>query len=200
MPKAEPKGLTPTSPKTPGSPPESVLKPALRLLSARARSIRELRDRLYKKSLDPRDISFCLQWLEERGFLNDEEFAGALVRDRLRFSPRSPFLLRRELKEKGVEAGLAERVVERVCADEGFSTSDLAQKAAEGWVRKQGPTIQADLIRERFSPERERARRRLYGFLARRGFAGDAARWGLEVGEEKARALAEEKEARQKGD
>jgi regulatory protein len=183
-----------------GHPPESVLKPALRLLSARARSVRELRDRLHKKSLNPRDISFCLQWLEERGFLNDEDFAGALVRDRLRFSPRSPFLLKRELREKGVEAELAERVVERVCTEEGFSTNDLAQIAAEDWVRKQGPTIQGNLILDRFSPDRERARRRLYGFLARRGFAGDAARWGIEAGEHKARTLAEDKEARNTGE
>ena len=200
MPKAEQKGPPPTSSETSGPPPESVLKPALRLLSARARSVRELRDRLHKKSLDPQDISYCLQWLEARGFLNDEDFAGALVRDRLRFSPRSPFILKRELKEKGVEAGLAERVVERVCAEEGYSTNDLAQIAAEDWVRKQGSTIQGNLIQDRFSPEREKARRRLYGFLARRGFAGDAARWGIEVGEEKARVMAEEKEARKEGD
>lgn len=200
MPKADRIGFPQASPDPSGSPSESVLKPALRLLSARARSVRELRDRLHKKSLNPQDISHCLRWLEERGLLNDEEFAGALVRDRLRFSPRSPFLLKRELKEKGVASELAETVVERVCREEGFSSSDLAQIAAEGWVRKQGPAIQANLIQDHFSPEREKARRRLYGFLARRGFAGDAARWGIEAGENKARALAEDREARDSGE
>lgn len=200
MPKAERKGSPQASPDPSSPPPERVLKPALRLLSARARSVRELRDRLKKKSLDPLDISHCLKWLEDRGFLNDEEFAGALVRDRIRFSPRSPFLLKRELQEKGVAPGLAETVVERVCGEEGYSAADLAQIAAEGWVRKQGPAIRTDLIREHFSPEREKARRRLYGFLARRGFAGDAARRGIEAGENKAQTLVEEREARNSGD
>ena len=37
----------------------------------------------------------------ERGYLDDAAFARAWIRDRIRFSPRSPFLLRRELAEKG---------------------------------------------------------------------------------------------------
>lgn len=203
MPKADRRGApqsSPVPPDTSGPPPESVLKPALQLLSARARSVWELRDRLQRKSLNPTDISNCLEWLEERGFLNDGEFSGALVRDRLRFSPRSSFLLKRELREKGVAPGLAERVVEEVCTQEGLSDSDLARTAAEDWVRKQGPAIQRDLTRDRFSPEREKARRRLYGFLARRGFAGDAARWGMDAGEAKAQTLSEEKGARKSGD
>ncbi len=202
MPKADGRGVlqpSPDSPDTSGPPPESVLKPALRLLSARARSVLELRDRLLRKSLNPREISHCLQWLEERNLLNDEEFSGALVRDRIRFSPRSPFLLQRELVEKGVARTLAERVVEEVCDKEGLSAADLAQIAAEDWVRKQGPATRANLTEDRFSPEREKARRRLYGFLARRGFAGDAARWGMDAGEAKAREMAGDKEARKSG-
>jgi regulatory protein len=174
---------------TPRTPPDEVLKPALRLLSSRARSVRELRNRLLKKGMSPGDVEYALRWLEERDLLDDGAFAGFLVRDRLRFSPRSPLLLQRELRRKGVDPSLAERVVESVLLEEDVSVQDLAVKAARAWVRKQSPSTRRDLLMDRFSPEREKARRRLYGFLSRRGFAGDPARNGMEAAEEEARRL-----------
>lgn len=168
-------------------PPEAVLKPALRLLSARARSIRELRDRLLKKGLDPADVSYCIRWLEDRELLDDRAFARSFLRDRLRFSPRSPFLLQRELRDKGVASALAGEAVEAVLREEETSALDLAVRAAKSWVRKQSPATKAELVGHRFSPGREKARRRLYGFLARRGFVGATAQHGLEAGEEEAR-------------
>lgn len=173
----------------PSTPSGEVLNPALRLLSGRARSIKEMRDRLLKKGLDQGDVTVCIQWLEARGYLNDEVFAQALTRDRIRFSPRSPFLLIRELKERGVAPSLAERVVEGVLSEEETSALDLATRAGESWVRKQGPSVRGHLLSEMFSPQQQKARRRLYGFLARRGFAGEAAREGLEAGKEEARRL-----------
>jgi regulatory protein len=125
--------------------------------------------------------------LKERSYLDDEEFSSALTRDRLRLSPRSPFLLRKELTKRGVAGRVAERVVEAVMDEEVVSPADLAVSAAESWVRKQSPSVGRDLVGLRFSPEREKARRRLFGFLARRGFVGEEARMGLEAGEAEAR-------------
>jgi regulatory protein len=170
-------------------PPEALLDAALRLLGARARSVRELRDRLLKKKFGSSEVSHCIRWLLDRSLLNDEAFARALTRDRLRFSPRSPFLLKREATLRGVDPFLAGEVVDAVLEEEGVSAEDLSALAAEGWVRKQGSVTRRELLASRFDPKGERARRRLYGFLARRGFAGDVARRGLEAGEEKAREL-----------
>ena len=179
-----------TSPHTEaGSPDQAVLDAALRLLSVRARSVGELRDRLLKKDLEPGEVGRCIQWLKARGYLDDRQFAAALTRDRLRFSPRSPFLVQRELREKKVGSSVAETVVREVMDEEGLTPADLAKTAADGWVRKQSTRVRSELIGERFSPEREKARRRLYGFLARRGFIGEAAQAGLEAGEEKARDM-----------
>lgn len=170
-------------------PPEAILKPALRLLSARARSVTELRDRLLKKGFNSSDVSYCIRWLADRGLLSDDAFARSLTRDRIRFSPRSPFLLKRELTTKGVALSLAGEVVDSVLQEEGIPAGGLSARAAESWVRKQSASTRTDLLGDRFSPERERARRRLYGFLARRGFVGDDARRGLEAGEKEARKL-----------
>lgn len=174
-----------------------LLDAALRLLSARARSVEELRGRLRKKGFEPKAVSDCLQWLLERSLLNDESFSRALIRDRIRFSPRSPMLMVRELKEKGVAVSLAEATVEGVLQEDGISLGDLSARAARDWARKQSSSTRRGLLGERFKPEREKARRRLYGFLARRGFVGDTARSGLDAGEEAARAM--EDEARSAG-
>lgn len=173
----------------PPTPREHVLQPALRLLSNRARSVRDLRDRLLKKDHDPTEVEECLRWLEDRGLLDDEAFSRSLILERIRFSPRSPFLLQRDLTDKGVPPGLAERMVETVLDEEALSGGDLSSRAAEAWARKQSGKTRRDLLRKRFTPEREKARRRLYGFLLRRGFVGDSARRGMEAGVEQARKL-----------
>jgi len=164
-----------------------VREAALRFLSVRARSTRELEGRLREKGFDSKLVSDSIQWLRDRRYLDDEEFAAAFIRDRLRFSPRSPFLLKRELGEKGVSESLAHAVLDRILEEDGWTVGTLAARAAEGWVRKQGPEGRRGLLAPRFTRERERARRRLYGFLARRGFVGEALGLGMEAGERVAR-------------
>jgi regulatory protein len=173
----------------PDPPREELLDAALRLLSARARSIRELRGRLAKKGFGGRDLSNCILWLEARGYLDDAAFARAFIRDRLRFSPRSRALLHRELRQKGVSSGVADEALTATLEEEGLQEEDLARDAARRWVGKQSPSTRKQLLGKRFSPPRERQRKRLYGYLARRGFLGDSARIGMEEGEKEARAL-----------
>jgi hypothetical protein len=90
---------------------------------------------------------------------------------------------------KGVQPKVAAEVVEHVLVEEGVSPADLSIKAAAGWIQKQSSRTRTELLGDRFSPEREKIRRRLYGFLSRRGFRGDAVRRGMEAGEEKAREI-----------
>jgi regulatory protein len=185
-------GQGPSGPNTrpeSSTPPETALEPALRLLSRRSRTVKELRDRLEKKGVSSGDITACIRWLAERSLLDDEAFARALTRDRIRFSPRSPFLIRQELGRKGVAASLSTRAIEQVLEEEGLEAADLAIQAAWGWVLRQSSKTRSHLLGKRFTKEREKARRRLYGFLSRRGFGGDEARRGMEAGEEKAREL-----------
>jgi len=151
--------------------------------------VEELRRRLLAKGFEARDVSYCLAWLEERNLLDDIAFAQALTRDRLRFSPRSPSMLRRELALKGIDPSVAGRAVEAVLEEEGASERNLAARAAEAWIRKQSPETLRDLLAPPFTPRRERARRRFHGFLTRRGFRGEAARAGMESGIVEARKI-----------
>lgn len=151
-----------------------VREAALNLLSHRARTRAELRKRLVGKDFRPARVDACLDRLEARGLLDDEAVASAFVRDRIRFRPRGKARLSEELRAKGVEEGVARAVVDQVLSQEDLSEDALAQRVLEGWLKRQGPAVHAALAQSGRSPEREKARNRLYGYLARRGFRGPA--------------------------
>ncbi len=151
-----------------------VRESALHLLSYRARTRRELRTRLRQKGFPVTRIRSCLDDLEGKGLLDDGAVAAAFVRDRLRHRPRGRARLVSELRAKGVEADLAGDTIDQVFEDEDVSDSGLAREAAESWMSRQGAKMVRALRAAERSPERDRARRRLYGYLARRGFRGEA--------------------------
>jgi regulatory protein len=170
-------------------PSEKLLDAALRLLSARQRGAEELRSRLRKKGFGAGEVADCLRWLQERGLIDDRAYSRAFVRDRLNFSPRSPYLLKRELRLKGIADPVASDAVAAVLEEEGVSEVVLAEATARTWVRKQGTRALAVFTEERFSEERERERRRFFGFMSRRGFRAQMATTGLEAGIDEARKL-----------
>ena len=173
---------------TPVEPPsEALLNAALHLLAARSRGVEELRGRLRRKGFEAQEVSNCLSWLQERDLLDDAAFSRALVRDRLNFSPRGASLLKQELARKGISPSVAEEAVDSVFLEEGASEAGLAELAARKWVRKQGPRLLTLLLEDRFSKDREKARRRLYAYLARRGFRGEDTRTGMDAGFDEAR-------------
>ena len=150
---------------------------ALSLLSHRARSRVELRRRLLRKEHPPGMVEQVLAWLDERGYVDDRAFAESFVRDRLRLRPRGRIGLLQELRKKGVDDGTAEAAVAAVMAAEEVDEGALARDAADDWARKNRSTLR----KARHSREdRQRARRRLYGHLARRGFAPDAVRAAID--------------------
>lgn len=154
---------------------------ALRLLDTRPRSRRELAGRLRRKDFPPAVVSACLDEMEHAGWLDDAAFARSLVRDRLRLRPRGPGRMAQELRARGVADEVASAAVAEVFAEEEVVVPELAADVARGWVRRQGPAIRAALGAGGFTPEAQRARRRLHGYLARRGFTGALARTVLEV-------------------
>lgn len=160
---------------------------ALNLISYRARTRAELKRRLRQKGFRPARIDPCLDRLEEKGFLDDGAVAEAFVRDRLRHRPRGRAALTSELRAKGVEGGLAERSIERVFDETDVDDVGLAREVARKWVARQSAATLQALVGEGPSPERDRARRRLTGYLSRRGFRGEALGAGIEAAREGAR-------------
>lgn len=157
---------------------------AMNLISYRARTRAELQRRLRQKGFRPARIDLCLDRLTEKGFIDDEAVAGAFIRDRLRHRPRGKARLAAELRAKGVDGDLAKHTIDRVFEAEETSDITLAREVAEKWVARQNAAVLQALASDGNSTERIRALRRLNGYLARRGFRGDA------LGEATRRAVA----------
>jgi len=139
---------------------------ALRLLHYRERSIKELSDRLSEKHYSPKTIAAVIKRLEELDLLDDKKFARLWTRSRIRFKPRSAWLIGRELREKGIE----EEVIQQVIEEE--FTAEQEMGAAMSLAEKQ--------VRRYRGEESEKARRKLFAYLARRGFSSDMIRECIE--------------------
>jgi regulatory protein len=135
----------------------------LNLLSFRARTATELQRRLREKGYPDEVAEETVAELEKRGLVNDASFAESFVRDRVRLRPRGKRRLVQELRAKGVDADTAREVIGEVMEEEDVSELELAREAASKWSPRRGE-------------EPLRARRRLYGYLARRGFGGEVVR------------------------
>jgi len=136
---------------------------ALSLLSYRARTSVELKRRLKRKGFDDEVAASTVECLDRLGVVDDAAFAESFVRDRVRLRPHGVSRLGQELRAKGVDEDTARAAIEEVMEREGATELDLARAAAARWKHRAGE-------------DPSRARSRLHGFLARRGFGGEAVR------------------------
>jgi len=129
------------------------LDAAVRYLGYRPRSESELRQRLQRRGFSGGVVEAVLARLREQGLVDDEAFARFWKENRDAFSPRSQWLTRLELRRKGVGDEVLEPVVGTI------DDSDNAYRAA--------------LSKARHLPlaDYQVFRRRLGGYLRRRGFS-----------------------------
>ena len=135
---------------------------ALRLLSYRQRSERELRDRLVRKGFGRAAVEETLERLRNLGYVDDGAFARFWAETRQTARPRSQRLLASELRRRGV----AQEIADEATAD--ISDDDAAYRAASRRLR-----ALRDLEYPRF-------RERLGRFLSSRGFSYDVSRRTIE--------------------
>lgn len=137
---------------------ERLVNAAIRFVSFRPRSEKELRDFLTKK-LDKWKVSGSvlldkvIARMADLGYMDDAKFAEWWVEQRTDFKPKGNQLIKFELRAKGV----ADAVIASVLASRGAESLVEAAKHALG--RKQFKTPQ-----------------QFYNFLARRGFDSDTIR------------------------
>jgi regulatory protein len=143
---------------------------AFNLISYSARTRAELKRRLRQKGFRPARIDVCLDRLEEMGFVDDKAVAAAFVRDRLLHRPRGKAALSSEL-----------RTIDQVFETQETSDTDLAREMATKWIARQNAGALEALASDSGSPAKAKARRRLMGYLSRRGFRGEAMGEGMTV-------------------
>ena len=136
---------------------------ALDLLAFRARSARELHRRLVQKGVTTERADRVIAKLREVGLVDDADFARQLARSKVS-GGASKRRLHQELFKRGVARDVADEAVEEVLEDENVDEVAVAERVA----RKRLPSL-AKLD----APTR---RRRLYGFLARRGHDSETIR------------------------
>jgi regulatory protein len=124
---------------------------ALRLLAARSRSAAEIRRRLRRDGAPA------------------AAHARAVTRSRVRSRPASSRRIEQELRRQGVAADVAAEAISEVFADEAIDEAAVAEAVA----RKR-----AALLGDLPGPAQ---RRRLYGYLARRGYSPDIVRAAVEA-------------------
>lgn len=126
----------------------------LRLFRYRPRTRFEAEARLRKRDYSSRTVTETLVWAERIGLIDDEAFARLWIADRLANRPRGIFLLRRELRQKGVSSELIERALEQAQVDEEALAHRLAAeqlgRLSEGSWKEREPKTLAFLSRRGF--------------------------------------------------
>ena len=131
---------------------------ALKLLGYRARSRKELAERLRRKGFSSRQADEAIEQLQDTGLINDEDLASQLLRYSIEY---------KSFGKNGIRTFLAKRGLGRELIDKTLSnhTLEIEEKTAVEFVERKMRTLKnysEDIVRQK-----------LWGMLLRRGFSGD---------------------------
>jgi regulatory protein len=148
---------------TDSNPPRrSTYARALDMLEARARAVTELRRLLIKKGEPPEEVDAAIERLRVAGVLDDANFARQLTRSKALGGGHSRRRIQLELAKRGVARDVSDEAIEEVFEEEGIDEAAAIERVARKKLRLLGGL---DLATQK---------RRLFGFLARRGYDSDA--------------------------
>lgn len=142
-------------------PRRSTYERALDMLEARARATTELRRLLLKKGEPEADVDAAIERLKGSGLLDDANFARQFTRSKALGAGLSRRRVHQELSKRGVNRELSSDAIETVFVEEGVDEAATIERMARKKLRM---LSKLDL---------DTQRRRLYGFLARRGYDSD---------------------------
>lgn len=134
---------------------------ALRMLGFRARASAELARSLVRKGELKEHVDRAVARLQEQGLLDDAAFAQSFTRARVLGARQSKRRVQQDLARKGVARAVTDAAIATVFEEEGVDQRAVVEEAARRKLRsllKLDPAVR---------------RRRLYAFLARRGYDGD---------------------------
>ena len=142
---------------------------ALDLLTIRSRSVVELRRKLIQKGEPAEAVDAAIERLKAQKFLDDENFARQFARSKALGAGASRRRIAMELGRKGVDRETADAAIDDLAESEGI---DLAASIHKVAGKKWKSLSRLD---------EQTASRRLYGFLARRGFNPDEIRVAMQA-------------------
>jgi len=137
---------------------------ALDLLSARPYTVRQMRRKLIQKEVPADEADAVIERLLGAGLLDDERYALAYARSKLVGQGSSARRISQDLTRKGVSAEVSKQAIEQVVVDEEVDTHAVIERVARKKLASMGDLEPVVL------------RRRLFAFLARRGYELDEIR------------------------
>jgi regulatory protein len=145
----------------PDAPKRSTYERALDMLEARARGSDELRRRLLIKGEPASDVDAAIARLLESGLLDDANYARQMTRSKALGGGQSRRRIQQDLSRRGVDRDVAAAAIAQVFEEEGVDDATTIERVA----RKKFKSLSG-----LDSPTQKR---RLYSFLARRGYDGE---------------------------
>lgn len=139
---------------------EGFYNKALKFLSYRPRSEKEIKDNLKKKKASDSTIELIIKKLREQKFLNDSEFTRWWIEQRTIVKPTGLRVIKLELKQKGIDGELVNELIK----NSEFRIKNELDMARDLVQRK---------INRYKNLDRQKIYQRLGGFLSRRGFDYD---------------------------
>lgn len=150
-------------------PKRSTYDRALDMLEARSRGVAELRRLLLRKGEPEADVDAAIERLRASGLLDDANFARQLTRSKALGAGHSRRRIQQELTKRGVAREISDEAIAEVFeheeVDEEASIERVARKKLRMLTKADAPT----------------RRRRLYAFLARRGYDADDIQRAMKV-------------------
>lgn len=137
---------------------------ALDLLSARPYTVRQLRRKLIQKEVPVEETDAVLERLIGAGLLDDTKYALAYARSKLVGQGASVRRIGQDLARKGVSADVAKQAIAEIVVEEEVDTRAVIERVARKKLATMGDLEPVVL------------RRRLFAFLARRGYELDEIR------------------------
>ncbi|HQD41163.1 MAG TPA: regulatory protein RecX [Bacillota bacterium] len=135
---------------------ENGYKTALRFISKRMKTEAEVRKRLNTRCPD-QVTDQVIERLKDDGYLDDALYVDCYIRDRMKFNPMGRHRIKIELEQKGIIKELIENSSEYLAIDE--------KKVIEGLLKTK---LKGCDVKD------EKQKRRLLGYLVRRGFSFEA--------------------------
>ena len=134
---------------------------ALNLLAARPYSTQTLRRKMIQKEYSAADADEAIRRLVDNGLLNDAKYAEQYARSKILTTGASKRRLQQELFRKGIKGELATTAIANVIEQEEIDPAAMIERVARKKLAQLG------------SLEPLVLRRRLFAFLARRGYDVD---------------------------
>jgi regulatory protein len=139
----------------------STYERALDMLEARARAVTEMRRLLIKKGEPVDEVDAAIERLRASGLLDDANFARQLARSKAVGAGASKRRIQQELSKRGVTREISDAAIDAVFVEEQIDEADSIERVARKKLRT---------LSKLDAPTQKR---RLYGFLARRGYDSD---------------------------